>query len=318
MTPYDEAESKIADQWLGLCEARRSGRPDGRRRLRCDNALREAGRTCAGRIERGNPLIKAIVAPAEHWRLLLRLARRDLEMRYRGSVFGALWVVLQPLIMLAVFTFLFSVVFPSRWAGAGTGSFALLLYAGLVVYGLFSEVVLRAPTLFLENASYVKKVVFPLEVLSWVSALVAAANALVGAALLLGFYLVLIGMPPTTALLAPVVIAPLIVLSAGLSFILASLGVFIRDLRQIVPVLSQALMFFGPILYPASALPEWVRPYLFLNPMTLIIEELRAILFDGRLPDWRALGVYTLAALAVLLVGYALFRRLRPAFADVM
>jgi len=249
--------------------------------------------------------------------LLLRLARRDLEARYRGSVFGALWVVLQPLIMLAVFTFLFSVVFPSRWGG-GTGNFALLLYAGLVVFGLFSEAVLRSATLFLENASYVKKVVFPLEVLPWVSALVAAANALVGAALLLGFYFALVGMPPATAVLAPVVIAPLVVLSVGLSFILASLGVFIRDLRQIVPVLTQALMFLGPVLYPIGTLPEWMRAYAYLNPLTLVIEELRGILFEGRLPDWPALGLYTFIALLVLVLGYALFRRLRPAFADVM
>jgi lipopolysaccharide transport system permease protein len=262
-------------------------------------------------------LIEPIAAPAAHGRLLLRLARRDLETRYRGSVFGALWVVLQPLIMLAVFTFVFTVVFPSRWGG-GTGNFALLLYAGLVVYALFSEVVLRSATLFLENASYVKKVVFPLEVLPWVSALVAAVNAIVGAALLIGAYLLFFGLPAATALLAPVVIAPLIVLSVGLSFVVASLGVFIRDLRQIVPVLSQALMFFGPVLYPASALPEWIRPWLFLNPVTLIIEELRAVLFDGRSPDWPALGLYGLVALVVLLLGYALFRRLRPAFADVM
>ena len=113
-------------------------------------------------------------------------------------------------------------------------------------------------------------------------------------------------------------VAPLAVLSVGLSFILASLGVFIRDLRQIVPVLVQALMFFGPVLYPASALPEWVRAWLFLNPITLIIEELRAVLFDGRLPDWPALGLYSLVALLILVLGYALFRRLRPAFADVM
>jgi lipopolysaccharide transport system permease protein len=262
-------------------------------------------------------LIEPIVSPAAHGRLLLRLAKRDLETRYRGSVFGALWVVIQPLIMLAVFTFVFSTVFPSRW-GSGTGNFALLLYAGLLVYGLFADVVVRSATLFLENASYVKKVVFPLEILPWVSALVTAVNALVGAALLAVCYMAFIGVPPATALLAPVVIAPLVVLSVGLSFILASLGVFIRDLRQIVPVVSQALMFFGPVLYPASALPEWVRGWLFLNPVTLIIEELRAVLFDGRPPDWPALGLYTLVALLILFLGYALFRRLRPAFADVM
>ena len=262
-------------------------------------------------------LASGLVAPAAHGRLLLRLAKRDLETRYRGSVFGGLWVVVQPLVMLVVFTFLFSVVFPSRWGG-GTGNFALQLYTGLLIYGLFSEVVLRAPTLFMENASYVKKVVFPLEVLPWVSALVATVNALVGAVLLLGFSIALMGLPPATALLAPVVIAPLVVLSIGLAFVLASLGVFIRDLRHVVPVLSQALMFFGPVLYPASALPDWLRPYLFLNPITLVIEELRAVLFDGRLPDWPALGLYGLVALLVLLLGSALFRRLRPAFADVM
>ena len=264
-------------------------------------------------------LFEPIVAPAANGRLLLRLAKRDLETRYRGSIFGALWVLLQPLIMLAVFTFLFSTVFPSRWGGAaGTDNFALLLYAGLIVYGLFSETVLRSTTLFLENPSYVKKVVFPLEVLPWVSALVATANTLVGAALLLGFYFAFVGVPPATAYLAPVVIAPLIVLSVGLSFILASLGVFIRDLRQIVPVLTQALLFLGPVLYPVGALPGWVRAYVYLNPVTLIIEELRGILFDGRLPDWLALGLYTLVALLVLFLGYALFRRLCPAFSDVM
>jgi lipopolysaccharide transport system permease protein len=262
-------------------------------------------------------LFASVTAPAKNARLLLRLAKRDLEARYRGSTFGALWMVLQPLIMLGVFTFVFSVVFPSRWPG-GTAHFALLLYAGLIVFGLFSEVLQRSPSLFLETPSYVKKVVFPLEILPWAAALVAAANALVASGLLALFYLVSYGLPPLTALLVPVVIAPLVLLTVGLTFLIGTLGVFIRDLRQVVPVIVQAMLFFSPVLYPASTLPAWVRPYLFLNPVTAPIEELRGVLFEGRLPDLLTLAVMTVAGLTSLVVGYGLFRRLRPAFADVM
>ena len=263
-------------------------------------------------------LVAPFLAPAMHRQLLVRLARRELENRYRGSLFGTVWVVIQPLFMLAVFTFVFSVVFASRWKGVGdTRTFALLLYAGLIVYTLFTELVIRAPNLIPEHASYVKKVVFPLEILPWSALLVAMTNALIGLLILVVFQFILVGPPPVTAFLAPLILAPLAILSVGLTFILASLGAFIRDLRQIVPVITQALMFFGPIFYPVEALPEWARPYLFLNPITLPIEALRGALFDGTVPGVELVS-YTFVAILVLLVGEALFRRLRPAFADVM
>jgi lipopolysaccharide transport system permease protein len=264
-------------------------------------------------------VVSTFASPVVHGRLLRRLARRDLEARYRGSMLGTLWLVINPLIMLAVYTVVFLYIFPSRWAGAtDTRSFVLLLFAGLVVFQSFAEPVQRAAGLFLENPSYVKKVVFPLEVLPWTAVAIALVNALGSFAILIVFHLVLVGPPPATAVLVPLLLLPLGLISVGLTFMLASLGVFVRDLRQVVPVITQVALFLGPIFYPLEAVPAWLRPMFYLNPITLIVEDVRMAVFAGLAPNVIELAIYTFAAVLILLLGEWVFRRARPAFADVL
>jgi len=251
--------------------------------------------------------------------LALRLSRRELEARYRGSLLGGLWFLLTPILMVAIFTLVFSQVFVSRWPGVDDPkSFAFVLFAGLVVYQFFAELLVRAPNLFLEDRNYIRRLVFPVEILPVVALLTAGASALVSFAMLLLFHFALIGPVSPAALLLPLVLAPFVLLTFGLVYLLATLGVFLRDLKQITPWVAQALMFLGPIFYPIEALPAALRPYIHLNPMTFAIEETRKLLFFGSGPDVFGLWVYTLVAALVFAAGAGAYQALRPAFADVV
>lgn len=256
-----------------------------------------------------------------HRRLIWQLAKREVVGRYRGSFGGVLWSLLNPILMLTVYTFFFTVVFPGRWGGAVMGNhyeFAILLFAGLIVYSLFAECFNRAPGLVLAQPSYVKKVIFPLEVLPWVSVLTALFHAAISLAVLLVFALLVYGSLPWTGLLLPLVWAPLLAVALGLSWLLASLGVFVRDINQAMAMITTALMFISPIFYPATALPESIRNYAFLNPLTLPIEQTREVLLFGRLPDFAALGIYSLFAALIAWIGLWWFEKTRHGFADVM
>lgn len=248
------------------------------------------------------------------------MIKRDIIGRYRGSILGLLWSFVNPVLMLAVYTFVFSTVFQARWAG-GSGSqfeFALLLFAGLIVFNLFSECVSRAPNLVLGNVNYVKKVIFPLEVLPWVTLGSALFHALVNLAVLLMFLSFSSLEIFWTVLLTPVVLLPLLPLILGICWLLASIGVFVRDTGQLIGMTLTVMMFLSPIFYPASALPEPVRDFLFLNPLTFIIEQLRAVLIWGQLPDWTGLAAYSLCSVLFAWAGLFWFQKTRKGFADVL
>lgn len=257
------------------------------------------------------------------WRnrpLVLQMAKREIVGRYRGSFLGLLWSFVNPVLMLAVYTFVFSIVFQARW-GSGGGDqfeFALVLFAGLIVFNLFSECVTRAPGLILANANYVKKVIFPLEILPWVSLGSALFHAGINLVVLLIFLIAVGHSISATILLLPVVVIPLLLLTMGLSWLLASIGVFVRDVGQFISMVVTVLMFMSPIFYPASALPESVRGWLFLNPLTFIIEQMRDVLIWGKMPDWIGLATYSGFALAVAWAGLWWFERTRKGFADVL
>jgi lipopolysaccharide transport system permease protein len=260
---------------------------------------------------------------ASLWRnrsLIHASAKREVVGRYRGSALGLLWSFINPLFMLAVYTFVFSVVFKARW-GAGSGSkteFALVLFAGLIVFNLFAECVNRAPDLILANANYVKKVVFPLEILPFVGLLSAAYHALISLGVWLAAYLVLFGPPHITALALPLVILPFALFILGLGWILASLGVFLRDVSQFIGLVTTTLMFLSPIFYPASALPESYRHFLYLNPLTPVIEMTRDLLYWGKLPDPGLMAAYWLVTGVFAWLGFVWFQNTRKGFADVL
>lgn len=247
-------------------------------------------------------------------------AKREVLGRYRGSALGLLWSFFNPIFMLAVYTFVFSVIFKARW---NTGSdskteFALVLFAGLIVFNLFAECINRAPGLILSNVNYVKKVVFPLEILPFVALLSALYHALISLVVWLVAYLALFGVPHVTLLFLPLVILPFCLFIMGLSWALASLGVFLRDVSQFIGVLTTVLMFLSPIFYPATALPENYRHWLYLNPLTPVVEMVRDVLYWGKIPEFAILGLYWLATGFIAWLGFAWFQKTRKGFADVL
>jgi lipopolysaccharide transport system permease protein len=258
------------------------------------------------------------------WRnrqLIARMTQREVVGRYKGSVMGLLWSFFNPVFMLAVYTLVFSVAFKARW-GIGVEEtktqFAVVLFVGMIVHGLFAEVLNRAPGLILGNVNYVKKVVFPLEILPAISMGAALFHTLVSLLVLLTALVIFNGYLHWTAIFTPLVLLPLVIFTLGLAWILASLGAFIRDVGQTIGMLTTVLLFVSPVFFPVTALPEHFRPWMMANPLTFIIEQAREVLIWGHLPNWVGLGLYTLVATAVAWAGYAWFQKTRKGFADVL
>jgi len=255
-----------------------------------------------------------------HRRLIRALTVREISARYRGSVLGLAWSIAQPVFMLAIYAFVFSEVFKARWPG-GTGSrteFALVLFAGLLVFNMFAEVFNRAPQLVLSNANYVKRVVFPLEVLSVVSVITALFNLLVSLLVWLAFYLIAAGIPHPTVLLFPLVLMPMILFLTGLSWFFAALGVFLRDIAQITAIVTTAIMFLTPIFFPVDAVPERFRGLLDLNPLAPIVRQVREVLIWNMGLDIVSFGISLSIGLLVFFAGFAFFQKVRKGFADVI
>jgi lipopolysaccharide transport system permease protein len=258
------------------------------------------------------------------WRnrqLIVQMTQREVAGRYKGSVMGLAWSFFNPVLMLAVYTFVFSVVFNARWGGGGEESktqFAVVLFVGMIVHGLFAEVLNRAPVLILSNVNYVKKVAFPLEILSVVSMGAALFYCLISLGVLLIALFLFNGYLHWTAVLAPLVMLPLVIITLGLSWMLASLGVFLRDVGQAIGIITIVMLFLAPVFYPITAVPEELRPWIMASPLTFIIQQAREVLIWGRLPNWTGLGIYTLVATAVAWAGYAWFQKTRKGFADVL
>lgn len=255
-----------------------------------------------------------------HRDLIAQLSRREIIGRYRGSVFGLAWSLLYPLVMLGVYVFVFGVVFGARWgnAPADHAEFGIRVFAGMVIHGLFAENIARAPMLVLHNPQYVKKVVFPLEILPVVAMLTALFHALVSLVILAAAHLAKTGELHVAALWLPVVWAPFVLLTLGASWFLSALSVFLRDVAQLVPIVVTILLFLSPVFYPMDAIPAIVRPLMYLNPLTFPIEQTRTVLLDGGAPDGPGLAWYVAVAVTILVVGYAFFRKSRRAFADVI
>lgn len=261
---------------------------------------------------------------ASFWRnrsLIWQMTKREVIGRYRGSVMGLAWSFFNPLIMLTVYTFVFSVVFRARWGVGGEESkaeFAVILFAGMIVYGLFAECVNRAPGLILYNVNYVKKVVFPLEILPWVALGSALFHFLVSLAVLLIAYFILSHYIPWTVIFLPLVILPLILATMGVAWFLAATSVFVRDIAQTTGIITTVVMFVSPVFYPMSAIPEKYQIVLLLNPLTFIIEEARQVLIWGEMPEWSGLVTYSAIGVLIAWAGFWWFQKTRKGFADVL
>ena len=253
--------------------------------------------------------------------LIQQLIKREVSQRYRGSYLGMLWSFITPLLMLLIYTFVFSLIFKSSWkTGTDTpvGEFALTMFAGLAAFNLFSEVVNRAPTLILTVPNYVKKVVFPLEILPIVAVGSALVNSLITVGLVAIGYILLQGRISPTIFLLPLPYLSLCLLSLGLSWFLASLGVYIRDIGQGISVAVQMLFFMSPVFYPVNAVPEPFRSVISINPLTLILTEFRQTLLWGEMINLQDWGMCLIFAVVFAISGYVWFMKTKKSFADVM
>ncbi|MDD2685724.1 MAG: ABC transporter permease [Gallionella sp.] len=256
----------------------------------------------------------------QHRDLIKQMTRREVVGRYRGSVMGLAWSFFNPILMLVVYTFVFSVVFKAKW-GIGDESqtnFAIVLFIGMIVYGLFAEMTNRAPGLILSNVNYVKKVIFPLEILPVIGMGAALFHSLISLVVLLAAILLINGTLAWTAILFPLVILPLLFATLGVAWFLASVGVFVRDVGQTIGIFTTVLMFVSPVFYPISSLPEKFQIWLMLNPLTFVIEQSRAVMIFGKMPDWTGLGIYAVVSVTVAWAGYWWFQKTRKGFADVL
>lgn len=260
--------------------------------------------------------------PLRHASLLRVLARRDIQARYRQSLLGALWMVVAPMAMLAILTLVFRQIMGVRWPTAHAEDtdliFALRLFAGLSLFQFVADCISRAPQLILSQPQLVKKVVFPLELLAWVSVAGSAASFAVSALLIFVGTAFTAGGLSVTAWVLPLIWLPLLPLALGLSWSLSAIGTFVPDLTQLLPPVLSALMFLTPIFYPVESLPPYLHGWMALNPLAEPITQTRRVLFEGQWPDWSAWALHASACLALAWAGALLFARVRRGFADVV
>ena len=253
--------------------------------------------------------------------LIWQMTRREIDGRYRGSMIGLAWSFITPILLLLVYTVVFSIVFKARWNVGGDESktdFAIILFAGMIVFNLFAEIVNRAPGLVTSNVNYVKKVVFPLEILPGIALGSALFHSLISLLVLLLAQFILNRSLPWTIIFFPLVLLPLIFFCMGIAWFLSAIGVFIRDVGQITGLLTTILMFMSAVFYPLSALPEEYQFWLGLNPLVLIITESRKVLILGESPNWATLSAALFVSLAIAFAGFWWFQKVRKGFADVI
>lgn len=255
--------------------------------------------------------------------LLWQLSQREVQGRYRGSMLGWGWSLATPLMMLAVYTFVFAQIFQARWpetANTGPLAFAINLFAGLIVFGIFAETANQAPCLILDNANLVTKVIFPLEILPGVLVSSALFHGCTSLGVLILFQLIsggITAVPPTIAWL-PLVWIPLVTGCLAVGWVLSALGVYLRDLGQITGVAVNLLMFMSAVFYPVSALPAQWRPLLELNPLITVIQQTRRVAIEGQPPSAVYLIIGSLIGYLACSISLRAFRKASRGFADVL
>lgn len=251
--------------------------------------------------------------------LILSLARRELLARYKGSVLGIIWAVLTPVVMIAIFTIIFAGIFGARFgASSSHWDYALYLFCGLLPWTMFQETIQQSASTIVAHANLVKRVVFPLETLPVAQALSSLGHQLFGTAALIIGAIAIRHQLPATVLWLPVLLIPQMILTLGAAWLIASLGVFLRDISQGISLLLMAWMYLTPIIYPESVVPEKLRPFVNANPFTALVRNYRRVLLDGAFPDWRGLAYFTICAVICFVFGYWWFARTRKNFADVI
>lgn len=267
--------------------------------------------------------IKALTNSLWHNRqLIIQMTKREVIGRYKGSAMGLAWSFFNPVLMLIIYTIVFSEIFKSHWNGIDGNEnkvqFAMVIFVGLIMLNLFSDVINRAPNLVTANVNLVKKVVFPIEILPVVTLGAALFHSLISLGVLLITFFIFNGFLHWTIVFIPLVLLPLALLILGLAWMLASLGVFLRDAGQTITIITTAMIFLSPIFYSLMTVPLKLQPFIMANPLTFIIEQSRDVLIWGHLPNWLSLSIYTFIAVFTCYVGYAWFQKTRKGFADVL
>jgi lipopolysaccharide transport system permease protein len=287
------------------------------------------GAAAIGAVKRGHDnmikykasLSALLLCVVSHRELVRRLAGREFSMRFRGSALGFAWTVITPLILAIMYTFVFDSIFKMRWGGAtdiGTSNFAIYLLVGLAVHGVFVECLSRAPGLIIANPSYVTKVVFPLEVLPFVVLISALTNAMISLMIAALVNLALSGQLHPTVLFIPILVLPYALFVAAVTMVVAAVGVYLRDLSQLVSLIIPISLFLSPVFYPIEAVPRAMQPLISMNPLTFAIEQARLTLIRGDVPNLIGIAIYTAASMSALAIAYWSFQRLRGGFADVI
>jgi len=256
----------------------------------------------------------------KHRELIFQLTRMRILQQYKGSYLGLFWSVLKPLSMMLVYTFVFSVIINAKWHGGASGThseFAITLFTGYIAFNIFSESVQAAPSLVLNNPSYVKKVIFPIEVLPVISTFAVVVDSFFSMVILLLGTIFILDTFPWTLVFLPAIYVPLILLSLGFSWFLASLGVFFKDLQHLVFILIQMLFFLTPLFYSLSAVPEAYRKFYIMNPLAAIVNHFRMVILWGEIPPLHEYVSLTLICLVICFAGYRVFARNRTLLSDM-
>jgi lipopolysaccharide transport system permease protein len=253
--------------------------------------------------------------------LIAELSKREVLGRYRGASFGLLWSLISPFLMLGVYTFAFGNVLSSKWPqqpGGQSNNYAIILFVGLIVHGFFAECLSRSPNLVIGNASYVKRVVFPLDVLPWPMLLSALFHVLMNIVVFVLLRLILEQTFSWTMVFLPLVLLPLVIVMLGIAWLLAALGVYFRDISQITGVLATAFLFTSSAVVPVNSVAPKYRIVFELNPLTFIIDQARGVALWNQMPDWTGLGIYLVVGVVIAYFGYAWFAATRRGFGDVI
>ncbi|WP_145573387.1 ABC transporter permease [Yersinia alsatica] len=254
-----------------------------------------------------------------HRSLVIELTKREFSGKYRGSFGGVIWSLVQPLFMLAVYTIAFGMILKARWGFSGsTVDYALMLFAGLIVFNLFSEILTKSTMLIIGQPNFVKKVVFPLELLPVITVFTALVHAFIGIVVWLLGYQLLVGTPKLTIFFVPLILLCFLPVLLGVGWLLSSIGVIFRDISQITGMLNHVLLFLTPIFFSIDAAPPMLQKFLLLNPLTFIVEQFRLVLFYGEIPMFKGLTIYCMLATLFAWASFVLFSRLRPYFANMV
>lgn len=255
-----------------------------------------------------------------HRSLVWELSKREVLGRYRGASFGLAWSVISPFLMLGVYAFAFGELMKSRWPHnvGGEHPYAVILFTGLIIHGFFAECLMRASTLIVSNPNFVKRVIFPLDILPWPMVLSALFHTCVNICVLAILMLVVEGHLHATILFLPFVLLPLVLVTLGVSWFLAAFGVYFRDISQVMPVVATALLFLSSAIIPVSTLTPGLQFLFHLNPLTFFIDQAREVTLIGQAPQWESLALACAGGLLMAWLGHAWFMATQRGFADVL